>query len=109
MPKFKLKLKERLNKISEFKFCNTNLPNKVKYNGSKESLALDISENCSCSCRQFLKHRVCIHLVAYANYFNKKLYGGVYCKKATVFDYKAKRGAKGKKYNRAEKALVKST
>ena len=47
--------------------------------------------------------------MAYANYFNKKLYGGVYCKKATVFDYKAKRSAKGKKYNRAEKALLKST
>jgi hypothetical protein len=29
--------------------------------------------------------------VAYANYFNKKLYGGVYCKKATVFDYKVQK------------------
>ena len=109
LPAFKPKLKEKLNLISEFKFCKTNETNKVKYNGSKETLLLDISENCSCSCRQYLKHRVCIHLVAYANYFNKKLYGGVYCKKATVFDYKAKRGAKGKRYNKAEKALVKST
>ena len=45
------------------------------------TLLLKNSENCTCICRQFFifKHRVYVHLKAYTNYFNKKIYSGVCC------------------------------
>ena len=65
------------------------------------TLLLKNSENCTCIFRQFFifKHRVCVHLKTYTNYFNKKIYSGVCCKKVAVFDYKAKLDdAKFKRY-----------
>ena len=33
---------------------------------------------CSCSCKYFLKHAVCMHLVAFSNFNNLDLFGNRY-------------------------------
>ena len=62
---------------------------------------------CSCSCKYFLKHAICMHLVGYSNINGLNLFGDKYSKPDTRinFVHKTKKGRKpGRKL--AEKALV---
>ena len=87
-------------------FVKVNKENYI-YNGRLNKYDLHV-ELCECSCSYFIKYAVCIHLAAFSNFFGKKWFNDKYNDKVKVFDYKTKRGAKAKKYKKAEKALKKT-
>jgi len=76
------------------------------YNGFTNKYSLNV-ELCECNCSYFIKYAVCLILAAFSNYYGKKWFNDKYKKKKEVFDYKTRRGAKPKKYKKAEKALTK--
>lgn len=84
------------------------------FNGKKSKYTLTINDskylnNCSCECKYFVKHAVCMHLVAYSNLFNIDLFDSRYSKplKNINFVKKNKRGAKKGGREKYGKALDK--
>ena len=80
------------------------------FEGKKSKYTLTFKDdefvnNCSCECRYFLKHAVCMHLVTFCNLNNMELFGSRYNKpiKNNNFVFKAKRGRKSgrTKYGKA--------
>ena len=114
VPKFNRKTRELADCLikSNFKqirkdrivFTNT-------FEGKKSKYTITINDSnylnkCSCECKYFVKHAVCMHLVAYSNLFNCDLFESRYSKplKNVNFVKKNKRGPKkgGKeKYGKA--------
>ena len=88
MPKYCEKTKELADRLIKSNF-KTIRPNKITYtgtfNGKKSKYVLTINDErylnlCSCSCKFFTKHAVCMHLVAYSNFNNLDLFGNRYSK-----------------------------
>jgi hypothetical protein len=103
--KFDSKIKEHALRLTKKDFKEIN-KNKVKYNGEKYTYILDIKEK-KCTCKNYLKHAICHHLVAYSNLNDLNMFDLKYLDKNSNFVKKIKRGAKSGKYKNAEKAYVK--
>ena len=82
--------------------------NRVFYVGANGNKYLISIEKKCCSCKHFLKYAICPHVIAYSNINQLNWFGDEYNKSEKVdFANKNKRGPKGGRYKKAEKALVK--
>jgi hypothetical protein len=109
IPKYNQTTKELADclKAKNFKkFKNNRVIYEGVYEGKKSKYTLTFKDdqfvnNCSCECRYFLKHAVCMHLVAFCNLNNMELFGSRYNKpiKNDNFVFKEKRGRR--KYGKA--------
>ena len=75
--------------------------NQIVYIGLQNKYKLFLNDErfqnrCSCECKYFIKHAICMHLVGYSNLFNLNLFGIRYSKptKPTNFVQKTKKGRK---------------
>jgi hypothetical protein len=102
VPGFNLKTKELADTLKEKnfkKFKNNRVTYEGTFKGHTSKYVLTFKDNryvnfCSCECRYFLKHAVCMHLVAFSNFNNMDLFGSRYTRpeKKTNFVIKKKRG-----------------
>ena len=82
--------------------------NRVFYVGANGNKYLISIEKKCCSCKHFLNYAICPHVIAYSNINQLNWFGDEYNKSEKVdFVNKNKRGPKGGRYKKAEKALVK--
>ena len=82
-------------------------------NDTKHTVTLNSPEchnKCYCSCKSFIKHAVCLHLVALSFLFNLDLFKGDYANDPEKFVQKTKRGKKRTKFGHAlDKDLIEPT
>ena len=96
------------------KLRNNRIVYKSNYKGTETMYYLTINDSdylnrCSCDCKYFVKHAVCMHLVAYGNLFDYDLFEGRYSKKLKKVNFvkKNKKGAKKGGREKYGKALDK--
>jgi hypothetical protein len=129
IPKYNQKTRELADCLIKSNFRVVRPNKKIVYTGpfkgkeSKYTLSLNDDNylnRCNCSCKYFLKHAICMHLLAYSNFNNLELFGARYAKPITANNFvtKNKRGPKtgNQKYGKAldkpektTKAVTKAT
>jgi hypothetical protein len=112
-PRYNYKLKTQALKVDKSKFIYKKNKKQVAYEGKNNKHEINLNDNNafkyhSCNCKSFLKFAICLHLVAFSNFFSLDLYDPKYKpgynkEEEERFVYKTKRGRR----RLAEPALVK--
>ena len=112
-PRYNYKLKTQALKVDKSKFIYKKNKKQVAYEGKNNKHEINLNDKNafkyhSCNCKSFLKFAICMHLVAFSNFFSLDLYDPKYKpdynkEEEERFVYKTKRGRR----RLAEPALVK--
>ena len=100
-PKFSTKLNEKALQLDKSLFKKISY-SKYNYN----QYTINRVEK-TCSCRNFLKHGICPHSLAFSHFKNLEWFGPKFSCRSNEFVHKNKNGRKkGSRYHHASKALI---